>query len=256
MTEEKVTDIELIGKIIIDGIIRNITGLHIGKGKSGLQIGEEDLAVIRDPIDQFPYIPGSSLKGKMRCLIEKSNGLPLSGMKNRIHSCDNPNCDVCTVYGRPGDSNAATPTRIIVRDAHMTASSKERLEKMETELLYTELKSENVIDRITSEANPRQIERVPRNCCFDFSIVFNIFEENDWSRMKYVIEGLKLVQDDYLGGHGSRGYGQVKFTNLTAKWRPVNYYKTGEGEKSIEKSKNIKEFSENLFQQMESWKNK
>jgi len=239
MTEE---NLQLLGKIIIKGKICCLTGLRIGGPRVGLEIGGLDNPVIRDPVTGEPYIPGSSLKGKMRSLLEKSLGLkltPLPGTENiRIHSCSNKEnakkCPVCRIFGISAE-NAAMPTVIIVRDATLTKESKEKLEKAETDLPYTEIKWENILDRITSAATPRQMERVPAGAEFNFEIVYNIYNDVDKDYLRYVFEAMKLLEDDYLGGSGTRGYGKIVFKDIKVIERTSKYYKGEENEKVLGK---------------------
>lgn len=221
--------ITLHGRIILEGKIEALTGLHIGGSPGALAIGGVDLPVIRNPINQEPYIPGSSLKGKMRSLWEKTTGVRQNtsiGRDVSIHVCKSEDayvaCPVCQIYGSTGDGKAVAPTRIIVRDAALDPSS---LHNARTDLPYSEVKWEAAIDRITSAATPRQIERVPAGAIFKgMQIVFNIFEKGDLERFLDVLTALSLVEDDYLGGHGSRGSGRVAFKNLAIKCKAAATY--------------------------------
>ena len=90
---------------------------------------------------------------------------------------------------------------------------------VEFDLPYTEIKYENTIDRGTCVANPRQQERVPAGSEFDFRLIYNIENtENMKKEVKCDFENILLMfgllEDDYLGGHGTRGYGRVKFEDL------------------------------------------
>jgi CRISPR-associated protein Csm3 len=214
------TRFQLYGRVILNGKIEALTGLHIGGSPGALAIGGVDLPVIRNSITQQPYIPGSSIKGKMRSLWEKSRGVRQNtsiGRDVNIHVCKTAEeyalCPVCQIYGSTGDSKAVAPTRIIVRDVALDVSS---MQNARTDLPYSEIKWEAAIDRVTSAATPRQIERVPAGAVFDhMQIVFNIFEADDLNRFLDVLTALDLVEDDYLGGHGSRGSGRVAFRNLS-----------------------------------------
>jgi len=217
MAEDQI--IKLHGRIILNGEIEALTGLHIGGSPGALAIGGVDLPVIRNPVDQRPYIPGSSLKGKMRSLWEKVKGVKQNrsiGKGVSIHACeakpDYEKCPVCQIYGTLGQSDAAFPTRIVVRDVPLNAAS---LAEAKTDLPFSEVKWEAAIDRVTSAATPRQIERVPAGARFDgMQIVFNIYAQDDLTRFFDVLTALQLVEDDYLGGHGSRGSGRVAFKKL------------------------------------------
>jgi len=158
--------IKLQGRVFITGEIHALTGLHIGGGAEGVSIGGIDNIVVRDTLTQVPYIPGSSLKGKMRSLSEKLANLPQNqsiGSGVRIHTCENKeeyqNCHVCHIYGLPGERDFSTPTRLIVRDVRLDIQQFPPNAK--TDFPYTEIKWEAAIDRITSAAVPRQMERVP-----------------------------------------------------------------------------------------------
>ena len=242
-------EISLEGKIVITGNIRTETGLSIGGATVGLDIGGVDNSVIKDA-EGKPYIPGSSLKGKMRSLLEKANGLATDDkriwvVQNEIsiHMCNEPECVVCNIFGRttrekpypsPGggeieiEKENVTPTRLIVRDAVLSEDSVKKLRGLKTDLEFTEVKWENVIDRITSAANPRQMERVPEGAKFKFGMIYNVFTESDKSNLREVFKALELVEHDYLGGSGSRGYGKVKFEDVNVYWNSKADYENGD----------------------------
>ncbi len=243
---------ELKGKFFIRGVIRLLTGMRIGGTEAGFSIGGVDNPIIRNPLNGQPYIPGSSLKGKMRSLAEKLNKLSLNrehtsgGKIVRRHECENPKCVVCRVYGaseekESGDDKSNNenkeskniPGRIIVRDAHLTEESVKRLEMMDTDTPYAEVKSENTLDRITSYSIPRQTERVPAGTEFEFEIIYTDIDylkgEADVQNFRNedilnILKVLELIEDDYIGGSGSRGYGRVKFEITEMFYRPSEYY--------------------------------
>ncbi len=220
--------IQLKGRVFVTFDIEAVTGLHIGGSDTGIEIGGVDKTVIRDPMTKRPYIPGSSLRGKMRSLTEKYLGLPQNQQvgQSRIHSCQDREayleCPVCQIYGVPGERDFATPTRLVVRDVMMSKESAEKLEKeAHTDLPYTEVKTEVSIDRVTSAANPRQMERVPAGTIFSRAeLVYSVYEgagcdaKADISRLKDLFLGMQLLEDDYLGGLGSRGSGKVRLLNI------------------------------------------
>ena len=228
--------IKLEGRVFITFDIETMTGLHIGGTESGIEIGGVDKTVIRDKLTNRPYIPGSSLRGKMRSLLEKYHGLRQNQRigQGYIHSCgadekdkakaqaDYVACDVCQVFGVPGEREFATPTRLVVRDVHLSDESARKLEESgRTDLPYTEVKTEVSIDRVTSAANPRQMERVPAGSVFsNAELVYGVYSGdgcnpgNDIERLRTVIEGLQLLEDDYLGGLGSRGSGKVRLQKI------------------------------------------
>lgn len=220
--------VKLLGRVFIRGTIRANTGLHIGAGSAGLTIGGLDNPVIRDPQTRLPYIPGSSLKGKMRSLAERARGFDpdnkseVQAISNiRIHVCRDPDayatCDVCQLFGVPGNLDHTTPTRLTVRDAFLDRQS---LEGAQTDFLYTEVKWEASIDRITSAALPRQVERVPAGACFTgMELIMSLYDlgqglDAEFTRLKTLILAMQLLEDDYLGGQGSRGSGKVAFQDL------------------------------------------
>lgn len=220
----------LYGKVILRGIIRTLTGLHIGAGREVMEIGALDNAVIVEPITRQPYIPGSSLKGKMRSLLEKREAVNFNrpmGSGVHIHVCDAKEdaykCPVCRLFGSSGgqeERGSNFPSRLRVRDSYLTAYSESLLREADTDLPYTEIKWENALDRITAAANPRPIERIPPDVDFTFEVVYDVEDlgqlEDDLQNLAYC---LSVLEDDHLGGHGSRGYGKVKIllSGLTAK---------------------------------------
>lgn len=198
------------------------TGLHIGGGGETIQIGGMDNPIIKNPLNDYPYIPGSSLKGKMRSLLEwrycETHEHMKPGNRKSGSPCDCADCEICTIFGVSGsEENRLGPSRIIVRDARLTEDSQKLLQKMKEEkgLIYAEEKYENSIDRLKGTAkNPRPTERVPAGIDFDFEIVLRVFDKDDEQRMlNRVKEALRLVQVDALGGSGSRGYGKVEFVS-------------------------------------------
>ena len=232
MTDKK---IQLQGRAFITGDIHILTGLHIGTGREGISIGGLDKIVVRDIFTQEPYIPGSSLKGKMRSLSEKLANLPQNQPIGRvhIHTCKSQeeyrNCHVCHIYGLPGERDFSSPTRLIVRDVRLDTDRFP--ENAKTDFLYTEAKSEVAIDRITSAAMPRQIERVPAGTVFrEFEFVYTLYQQEaedkdaDVERLPRIFEAIQLVEDDYLGGLGSRGSGKVQFKRIDISFRPGNSY--------------------------------
>lgn len=208
--------------ILIEGIIKCETGLHIGGSSEGMEIGGVDLPVIKHPITKEPYIPGSSLKGKMRSELEKKynktpNGEPCG--------CGDPNCQVCKIFGpHKNTKHILGPTRILVRDSHFTEKTREEYTKIikEKGIDYIEKKTENIIDRLKGTAlHPRTQERIPAGAKFDLEITLQVFDgDNESEMLNRIKEGLMLVQKSYLGGSGSRGYGKVKFYDMKIDGKP------------------------------------
>lgn len=215
---------QLFKKIIVSGEIELISGLHIGGNKDNVEIGGIDRIVIRNKIDRRPYIPGSSLKGKIRSLLEIATG---SNGKSDFQKSSYTTSEgqlVAEVFGNAGDgtkNDTGDQSRIIFRDCNLTILSQQKLFDSEfTDTDYTEIKTETAIDRIKGMAKDkslRQFERVPAGASFDFSFVINIIAQNEDEAinkeqlyLNLIKAGLTLLEDDYLGGCGSRGYGQIK----------------------------------------------
>ena len=268
----------LFGKLRLTSNLVVKTGLHIGGNNVSLDIGGIDKAVVRDPLTKHPYLPGSSIKGKMRSILERflnkpanrdggsktfryesddlESGRSLNGMKFDGASI----CEISRVFGstgkscwlpeeivksqkleKDGDNNEVfdgikhnkikngrnSPARLIVRDCHLTTDSAKLLKSIDTGLYMTEWKFENGMDRITAAANPRQLERVPAGAVFEFELVYTV--ENPQQAVKDLQNlaiALAILEDDALGGHGSRGYGKVAFEKFKLFYRDLNYYRT------------------------------
>lgn len=223
-------EFRLLGRVFLSFNLRTLSGLHIGGSDVGVEIGGVDKTVIRDALSNQPYVPGSSLRGKMRSLTEKCQGKPQNKAigRARIHTCSRRAeylvCPVCQVYGVPASEKEAfnSPTRLVVRDVCLSDDSRHRLESAaHTDLPYTEIKTEVAIDRITSVANPRRMERVPRDVVFGpAEMVYSIYAggdcdaARDLQNLEVVFLGLRLLEDDYLGGLGSRGSGRIRVEAL------------------------------------------
>ncbi len=248
------TELKLIGKLILEGDLDCRTGLHIGAGKGSLEIGGADNPVVKDAFG-LPYVPGSTLRGRLRSLLEQASGLAVpselvylsrrKGQEVRIHQSDRPDDDICILFGRnpgrldrvtggePIEGASASPARLTVYDAPLVSESitAQMRENLDDEL--TEVKSENAIDRITSQANPRTLERVPAGARFHFCLVLDVLCEEDRPLLARVVESLRLLEDDTLGGGGSRGSGRVAFSGLRLVWRGRDFYAAGAEEKEL-----------------------
>lgn len=227
---------EIKGKIILK------SGLHIGAGDTEMHIGGTDNPVVKHPHTGFPYIPGSSIKGKVRSLLEMESGLmvktggkplqakDLGGLGDvREQKCRN----ILKIFGASGaDSQEIAdlgPTRVSFSDCPMNTDwlNKAREER----LSVTEVKSENSINRIKGTAeNPRFTERVPAGAEFDFTVCLKMLG-NENELLDYLIGGLKLLQMDSLGGSGSRGYGKIEFVfddaTIQKRFESVNPFENG-----------------------------
>ena len=195
----------MFGKIQITGKIEVMTGMHIGTSDGFAAIGAIDSPVIRDAQTKTPMLPGSTLKGKLRTLLAKQYNKEVF-----TYHKDDAEC-IVNLFGsaaKPGER--AKNSRLIFSDMLM-ANYKELPNQ------GTEVKFENTINRLTPMAMPRQIERVIRGAQFDLDIVYDVEPDADVIEdFKLLVEGFKLLQYDYLGGHGTRGYGKVRLENLCA----------------------------------------
>ncbi|MCB1658302.1 MAG: type III-A CRISPR-associated RAMP protein Csm3 [Moraxellaceae bacterium] len=211
--------------IAIEGTLELVTGLHIGAGNEELHIGGIDNPVLKHPYTNQPYIPGSSLKGKMRSMLEwkagivsECEGKPVSAKVLAKLKDDKKQKAtlIAQLFGVAGDANDEKialelgPTRLSFWDCHLTKSwLDERLTQQQS---YTEAKSENIIDRIKGVAeHPRQSERVPAGAKFAFKLTIRQLDGDDNQLLETVFSGLKLLELDGIGGSGSRGYGKIKF---------------------------------------------
>ncbi|WP_456480873.1 type III-A CRISPR-associated RAMP protein Csm3 [Oceanithermus sp.] len=218
----------------VTGTIKAKSGLRIGAERGEVAIGGIDNPVIRNPLTDEPYIPGSSIKGKMRSLMEWALGRVSADndRSNSAHQCDEVDCPICRVFGSAANRQLPErgPTRLVVRDAHLTDASREALIRMGQEKgqLYTEAKQEVFIPRLGGDANPRTTERVPAGAEFEFELIYKVYDLGDGGQLderyfdEVVKRGLELIELDALGGHTSRGYGkvaidyEVKALDLTA----------------------------------------
>jgi CRISPR-associated protein Csm3 len=261
-------DFEFKGKYVISGKLVCETGLHIGGAAEGFEIAGLDNPVIRDPLTDYPYIPGSSLKGKLRHLLEWSLGKnPYSGKphhfteakdKVSFEPCSCGRCEACVLFGttpeepkgiapvkegeelglarahvvkvRRGEKEEEKtyritgPARLTVRDAFPTEETIAQWKQYLGENIYTELKVENALDRVTAEANPRTMERVPAGSEFAFEMIFDLYREEDKALLKSLFMAMHLLENSALGGSGSRGHGKVKFAEVKVSFRSLDYY--------------------------------
>lgn len=230
---------KLIKKLVGRSKIVCKTGLHIGGSSDSTEIGGLDNPVIRRAGDGQPYIPGSSLKGKMRCLLQQVHGqleFYDAVEEEPVEKTEgNPKLTVAMLFGSgvdksKGEKDGGYASKIIFRDAHLTKASIKKLEASTyTVMPYTELKQENTIDRVTGvtvDGGIRTMERVPAESEFEFEVVINIYEQ-EHDEQEYVKSylrlfhmGLRLLEHDYLGGSGSRGYGHIVFKDFN--WEVID----------------------------------
>lgn len=218
------SSIREVGRVKITGLIRLTSGLHIGAGKDSVEIGGIDNPVIKHPFTGEPYIPGSSIKGKLRFLLEWAFGT----VRDDGHAWgydDKQDADpadpVLRIFGNALKGWKAGPTRLMVRDARLSDADRKRY--AEAPEAFFEEKTEVLIDRISGKAHnnvgPRQTERVPDGVGFDLEMVFRLYDlgdgaERDIQCLDWLLLGLSLLEKDALGGSGSRGYGRIALENL------------------------------------------
>ena len=216
---------------VIEGKIKVLTGLHIGAGNDEIKIGGIDNPVVKNPITNEPYIPGSSLKGKIRTLLEWWYGTSDDGGPTKVNQKDD-NSDkwknnikkehkiIAKLFGNGGTikneeiAKKIGPTRLSFYDCFLTNDFAKKLRELNA---LTEAKTEVVIDRFTGTAKGgglRQMERVPAGAEFYFKLSFMIFDKEEEKFLKYIALGLKLIELVGIGGSTSRGYGKVEFRNL------------------------------------------
>lgn len=243
------TTLQLLEFKSISAELVTLTGLHIGSGSDTIEIGGMDNPIIKDPFTGEPYIPGSSLKGKIRSLLEWKLGK--IGSDGGPCKCNNVTCEICRIFGVSADKERKTgPTRLIVRDARIHADfinlmkakkllpenegmlsgndlSPDQLSTRKAIAYYTiETKSENNLNRVTAVAVPRSLERVAAGTTFHIEMIYRVFDfdgdggETDLGYLKYIKDGLAMLESDALGGYGSRGCGRVKISNLTLNGQP------------------------------------
>ncbi len=197
----------MFSKILISGNIEVITGMHIGTGGEFAAIGAVDSPVVRDTLSAKPIIPGSTLKGKLRAILAKK----YSPMANKASDdCE----EIKRLFGSAGTTKKQQPSRLIFSDMHII-----NLDDLKGKGIYnpTEVKFENTINRLSGVANPRQIERTIRGTEFGMDIVYNADKDEDIiPDLTLLAEGMQMLKYDYLGGHGSRGYGKIRFKDVHA----------------------------------------
>jgi CRISPR-associated protein Csm3 len=209
----------------IEATLELVSGLRIGAGDSEMHIGGVDNTVVKHPHTGAPYIPGSSIKGKMRSLLEWRSGAvqenPLSVKDHDNASNEKQKQEIARIlklFGVSGDAkeaaNAFSPSRLAFWDCPLDAAWEKSVR--DNNQMLTEVKSENLINRISGVAeHPRNTERVPAGARFAFKLSLKRLDGDDEDLLDTVLQGLKLIEHDSLGGSGSRGYGKVAFTKLT-----------------------------------------
>lgn len=219
----------LVKHVEINGVLRAVTGLRIGAGKGGLEIGGLDNPILRHPETRVPYVPGSSIKGKLRSLLEvegfsvgeRPAPTPKYNEKKEEYGpCDCAKCVVCWLFGCGDARNTKEPTRLIFRDCPIVKEDEDRLRAMLNEgVFYSEVKDEVVMDRgkgTVAGAGPRPMDRIMANTRLHFRLTLRVLQGDNEAEMKNALfHAFRLLEKDGLGGSVSRGYGQVRFENLT-----------------------------------------
>lgn len=224
----------------ITGTITLLSGLHIGAGDTEMHIGGTDNPIVKHPHTQEPYIPGSSIKGKVRSLLEMESGLmgATGGKPVQASKIKDLNGEmkvkaekIVKIFGSGGDTGEEIaklgPTRAAFADCPLSEAF--RTQVREKRLALSEVKSENSINRIKGTAeNPRFTERVPAGAVFDFRVTLKVLDKDDEELLDYLLAGLKLLTLDALGGSGSRGYGRISLTlsdpNLQQRFEAVSLF--------------------------------
>lgn len=197
----------MYAKIQITGKIQVLTGMHIGGSSVFSPIGAVDAPVIKDVRTNLPMLPGSSLKGKMRTLLAKEYNTQLAKKPDDDVEC------LTRLFGCAKVGNVKR-SRVLISDAFLLNEEELRNQGLQS---MTEIKFENTINRATAVANPRQIERAFRGSLFGLDIIYEAEQEDQiLEDLSILAEGMKLIQYDYLGGNGSRGYGKVRFQDMQA----------------------------------------
>lgn len=196
----------MFAKVEITGTIRSLTGMHIGGSTQFAAIGAVDSPVIRDALTDRPMIPGSSLKGKIRSLLAKQYN-----DKNELVKTPNDDDERLLRLFGSSEKNRIKRSRLLFSD--MPLSNEDQLQR--EGVSPTEVKFENTINRLTAVANPRQIERAVRGGEYELNLIYNVDNLSEMMEdIETICDGFRLLKYDYIGGHGSRGYGKIEFVNL------------------------------------------
>lgn len=225
--------VELKGTLVLE------SNLHIGSGNLEMHIGGTDNPIIKHPHSQEPYIPGSSIKGKIRSLLELKTGVAalaynndnksggIADFKTYLKSNNEDVASILKIFGfSASDKSSSTdeelkarelgPTRASFADSYLNKEWKNQA--IENLWPLAVEKQETAIDRISGTAKHnslRQTEMVPAGTKFDFRITFKIFHDSDNKLLDLLKEGIELLQQDAIGGYGSRGYGRIRIDNFT-----------------------------------------
>lgn len=217
---------QLIKHIPVNGIYKAVTGLRIGAGGGGLEIGGLDNPIVRHPVTKEPYVPGSSLKGKMRSLLEVSGFVVGNRPKPRpeenasLPACGCGQCAVCWLFGCGNPKEASEPTRFLFRDSYVLAEDMARLrELLEDGIFYSEVKAEVVMSRRTGKVGgggPRPVDRIAAGTRLRFEMSVRVLDgDNEEEMQQALLTAIRLLEQEGIGGSVSRGYGKVQFLELS-----------------------------------------
>lgn len=202
---------KLYAKILIEGKLKLLTGLHISGSNEFAAIGAVDAVVIREPYTYQPIIPGSSIKGKMRYLAAR-----IDATNKVITDISEESEKIKRLFGSTKGESGIILSRLQYYDLKINEESLKKLKKLDLDLPYTEVKFENTITRTTGIATPRQLERVPAGTIFDFKLVYNVEDLKEVNTdLEFLKQIIGVLEHDYIGGHGTRGYGKVCFADIS-----------------------------------------
>lgn len=216
-------------RIIISGTLEALTPLHIGSGKPEVEIGGVEMPVLTDPKDQ-PYIPGSSLKGRVRAETEsiaRKKGLEVCKPPQVDNMCGSTKdsidklCVCCRIFGTAG-RRISFASKVKFRDAYPLDRVKALLERTGI-----------AIDRETgtvARGALYNIQAVPAGTKFGLEIVGENLSDDE---LKLLKSALKSVEDSALGGSSTRGFGKIKINIESVKERTAKYYLGEEDERMI-----------------------
>jgi CRISPR-associated protein Csm3 len=210
-TQESDRPLTFLGQVVVAGVLECRSGLHVGGNRDAVNLSGVEFPIARDPASRLPIIPGSSLKGRLRGLLELLRG-KVRYERGNVRGGETPD-SIDLLFG---SSARRGPSRLVVRDAQpMNVDARDSTvafwAALDTDGLGTEVKSEASLNRVTAAAQVRQVERVVAGSRFHLEFVLSVFDqrEDEASLLKDVVIALQLLEDSYLGGHGSRGYGKV-----------------------------------------------
>lgn len=230
------------GKLHLSGIFTTLSGMSIGHDKNGNMNGAMVRAIVRHPITQVPFIPGSSFRGAVRQIFEKEAG------QKCHHKIDYEyaQCPLCQIFGisekEAARFSSVKAGRATFRDSFLTKESLANLQADPATKDLAEIRIYAGIDRITAQGNLYAIEQIPAFSQFEFSFLFTIYEKEDCKFFRKFLEALILLSSSSIGSQGSRGLGKIRFGawpvvehNLASEkssgvsliWRSQAYYETG-----------------------------